>query len=115
MYTSNIIAKQENTNRSSNLSVMFALCKSLEIPLTYKDITFTMLYLRLHGVWGFHYGSIYSSEIKIVSGALTWHTRVQPGRVVFNNCTMLSAKHSFVRTNVWVESGRSFSWRLPVS
>lgn len=64
MYTSNIIVKQENTNCSSNLSVMFALCKSLEILLTYKDIRFMILHLGLYGVWGFHYGSIYNSEIK---------------------------------------------------
>lgn len=48
MYTSNIIVKQENTDGSSNMSAMFALCKSLEILLTYKDITFMMLYLRLY-------------------------------------------------------------------
>lgn len=49
MYTSNIIVEQENTNGSSNLSVMFALCRSLEILLTYKDITFMMLTFR--AVW----------------------------------------------------------------
>lgn len=48
MYTSNIIVKQENRNGSSNLSVMFSLCKSLEILLTDKDIMFMKLHLRLH-------------------------------------------------------------------
>lgn len=50
MYTSNVIVKQENTNGSSNLSVMFALCKSLEILLTYKDSMIIMLHLGLYGV-----------------------------------------------------------------
>lgn len=111
MYTSNIIVKQENTNGSSNLSVMFALCKSLEILLTYKDITFMMLHLRLYGVLGFHYGSIYNSEIKNVSGGLTWHTRLQPGRGEFNNCAMLSTEHGFIRMNVWVKSRGRIFWR----